>query len=174
MRRSVRRTAGSSPKPIRLSKKRCASSSAADAPVCDAAWNIDLVPIGANRRPKLIPKFCELGLTSLFGRARLGDVGCGNDSADPSGSFGTLRGRGCAQKDCSGFEGIAAHGSQGGAHGRGVIQLRRKVQPMPKLEPWVEELERRLEANEGKARRDRLSLLRIYGVYMLDDVSSSI
>ena len=30
---------------------------------------------------------------------------------------------------------------------------------MPKLEPWVEELE----ANEGKARRDRLSLLRIYG-----------
>ena len=38
----------------------------------------------------------------------------------------------------------------------------RRVQPMPKLGPWVEELERRLEANEGEARRDRLSLLRIY------------
>ena len=38
----------------------------------------------------------------------------------------------------------------------------RKIQPMPKLGPWVEELERRLEANEKKARRDRLSLLRIH------------
>ena len=35
----------------------------------------------------------------------------------------------------------------------------RKIQPMPKLGPWVEELERRLEANEKKPRRDRLSLL---------------
>ena len=33
---------------------------------------------------------------------------------------------------------------------------------MPKLGPWVEELERRLEANEKKPRRDRLSLLRIH------------
>ena len=38
----------------------------------------------------------------------------------------------------------------------------RKIQPMPKLGPWVEELERQLEANEKKARRDRLSLLRIH------------
>ena len=38
----------------------------------------------------------------------------------------------------------------------------RKIQPMPKLGPWVEELERRLEANEKKPRRDRLSLLRIH------------
>ncbi len=38
----------------------------------------------------------------------------------------------------------------------------RRVQPMPKLGPWVDELESRLEANEGKARRDRLSLLRIH------------
>ena len=37
----------------------------------------------------------------------------------------------------------------------------RRVQPMPKLGPWVKELERFLEANEGKARRDRLSVLRI-------------
>ena len=33
----------------------------------------------------------------------------------------------------------------------------RKIQPMPKLGPWVEELERQLEANEKKARKDRLS-----------------
>ena len=38
----------------------------------------------------------------------------------------------------------------------------RKTQPLPKLGPWVEELERRLEANEGKGRRDRLSLVRMY------------
>ena len=38
----------------------------------------------------------------------------------------------------------------------------RKIQPMPKLGPWVEELERQLKANEKKARRDRLSLLRIH------------
>ena len=29
----------------------------------------------------------------------------------------------------------------------------RKIQPMPKLGPWVEELERQLKANEKKARR---------------------
>ena len=38
----------------------------------------------------------------------------------------------------------------------------RKIQPMPKLGPWVAELERQLEANEKKARRDRLSLLRVH------------
>ena len=38
----------------------------------------------------------------------------------------------------------------------------RKIQPMPKLGPWVDELERRLEANERTPRRLRLSLLRIY------------
>ena len=38
----------------------------------------------------------------------------------------------------------------------------RKIQPMPKLGPWVGELERRLEDNEKKRRRDRLSLLQIY------------
>ena len=38
----------------------------------------------------------------------------------------------------------------------------RKIQPMPKLGPWVEELERQLEANEKRKRRDRLSLLRIH------------
>ena len=38
----------------------------------------------------------------------------------------------------------------------------RTIQPMPKLGPWVEELERQLEANERTPRRLRLSLLRIY------------
>ena len=38
----------------------------------------------------------------------------------------------------------------------------RKIQPMPKLGPWVGELERRLEAGEKKRRRDRLSLRQIY------------
>ena len=38
----------------------------------------------------------------------------------------------------------------------------RKIQPMPKLGPWVAELERQLEANEKKKRRDRLSVLQIH------------
>ena len=43
--------------------------------------------------------------------------------------------------------------------GEPSFRYERKVQPMPKLGPWVEELERRLEANEGENKRDRLSLL---------------
>ena len=46
--------------------------------------------------------------------------------------------------------------------GKTSFSYERKVQPMPKLGRWVEELDRRLEANEGKERRDRLSLLRIH------------
>ena len=42
------------------------------------------------------------------------------------------------------------------------FRYERKVQPLPKLGPWVEELERRLEAREGENKRDRLSLLRIF------------
>ena len=37
----------------------------------------------------------------------------------------------------------------------------RRVQPMPKLGPWMAELERMLEANETKSKRERLTLLRI-------------
>ena len=46
--------------------------------------------------------------------------------------------------------------------GETAFGYERKVQPMPKLGAWVEELERRLEANEDKERRDRLSVLRMY------------
>ena len=37
----------------------------------------------------------------------------------------------------------------------------RRVQPMPKLGPWTAELERMLEANETKSKRERLTLLRM-------------
>ena len=37
----------------------------------------------------------------------------------------------------------------------------RRVQPMPKLGPWTAELERMLEADETKSKRERLTLLRI-------------
>jgi transposase len=37
----------------------------------------------------------------------------------------------------------------------------RRVQPMPKLGPWRDELDRVLAANEAKGKRERLSLLRI-------------
>ena len=38
----------------------------------------------------------------------------------------------------------------------------RTIQPRPKLGKWVEELERRLTANDQKSRRERLDLIRIY------------
>ena len=44
----------------------------------------------------------------------------------------------------------------------GAFRYKRTVQPLPKLGPWVAELERLLEANEGKRRRERLSALRIF------------
>ena len=42
------------------------------------------------------------------------------------------------------------------------FRYERKVQPLPKLGPWVEELERRLEADEEEKKRERVSLLRIF------------
>ena len=46
--------------------------------------------------------------------------------------------------------------------GKTSFRYERLVQPQPKLGSWVGELERLLEANEGKARRERLSLVRMY------------
>ena len=46
--------------------------------------------------------------------------------------------------------------------GATVFTYDRRVQPMPKLGLWRDELERMLEANEGKGRRERLRLRRIY------------
>ena len=38
----------------------------------------------------------------------------------------------------------------------------REHQPLPKIGPWVEHVDRFLQANEGKASRERLTLIRIY------------
>jgi transcriptional regulator with XRE-family HTH domain len=38
----------------------------------------------------------------------------------------------------------------------------REHQPQPKIGPWVEHVDRFLLANEGKAARERLTLIRIY------------
>ena len=38
----------------------------------------------------------------------------------------------------------------------------REHQPLPKIGPWVEHVDRFLQANEGKAARQRLTLIRIY------------
>ena len=42
------------------------------------------------------------------------------------------------------------------------FRYERSVQPLPKLGPWVEALEQRWRGNEGKGRRARLSLVRMY------------
>ena len=47
-------------------------------------------------------------------------------------------------------------------NGETSFRYERRVQPMPKLAPWMEELERRLGANKGEKKRDRLSMLRTF------------
>ena len=46
--------------------------------------------------------------------------------------------------------------------GATAFSYERRVQPMPKLGPWRDALDRMLEANEAKPRRERLTLRRIY------------
>ena len=46
--------------------------------------------------------------------------------------------------------------------GATAFSYERRVQPLPKLGPWRDALERLLEANEAKPRRERLTLRRIY------------
>jgi transposase len=42
------------------------------------------------------------------------------------------------------------------------FQYEREVQPLPTIGPWREQLDRLLMANEGKATRERLTLIRVY------------
>ena len=42
------------------------------------------------------------------------------------------------------------------------FQYEREVQPLPMSGPWREELDRLLMANEGKANRERLTLIRLF------------
>ena len=69
----------------------------------------------------------------------------------------------CDPEDSSGFK-VSRHTVRKVVRtGETSCSYKRKVQSIPKLGSWVDELERRLQAAAGKARRDRLSLLRMYG-----------
>jgi len=46
--------------------------------------------------------------------------------------------------------------------GETAFAYERRVQPLPKLGPWAADLARLLEANAGKARRERLTMIRIF------------
>ena len=46
--------------------------------------------------------------------------------------------------------------------GETEFRYSRARQPQPKLGPWQAELERLLEANEARPRRERLTLVRVY------------
>src|SRR6201999_1310125 len=45
---------------------------------------------------------------------------------------------------------------------RKVIRSERETQPLPKMGPWSAELDRLLAANESKAARERLTLIRLF------------
>ena len=46
--------------------------------------------------------------------------------------------------------------------GETSFSYERQVQPLPKLGPWAAELDRLLEANGRKARRERLTMVRVF------------
>jgi transcriptional regulator with XRE-family HTH domain len=46
--------------------------------------------------------------------------------------------------------------------GETAFAYERAVQPLPKLGPWASDLERLLEANDRKARRERLTMIRVF------------
>ena len=46
--------------------------------------------------------------------------------------------------------------------GEAAFSYERAVQPLPMLGPWASDLNRLLATNESKARRERLTLVRIY------------
>ena len=81
------------------------------------------------------------------------DAGCGDDCTDPSGTSGQGR---TDQEAGPGFEGRPEHSPQGGRSDETSAVYERKVQPRPKLGPWIAELDRRLEANEKKPRGSHL------------------
>ena len=46
--------------------------------------------------------------------------------------------------------------------GATAFEYEREVQPLPKLGPWRDDLDRLLTENEGRAARERLTLIRIF------------
>jgi transposase len=46
--------------------------------------------------------------------------------------------------------------------GETAFSYERAVQPLPKLGPWASELDKLLTANQSKARRERLTLMRVF------------
>jgi transcriptional regulator with XRE-family HTH domain len=46
--------------------------------------------------------------------------------------------------------------------GEAAFAYERSVQPLPKLGPWTADLDRLLETNDRKARRERLTMIRVF------------
>ena len=46
--------------------------------------------------------------------------------------------------------------------GETAFAYERSVQPLPKLGPWTADLDRLLETNDRKARRERLTMIRVF------------
>ncbi len=45
------------------------------------------------------------------------------------------------------------------------FRYEREAQPLPKIGPWSDKLDQLLLANEGKASRERLTLIRLFGLH---------
>ena len=88
-----------------------------------------------------------------------GDVGCGNDCADPARVFVKKKPIKEIVRDVKVSRNTVRKVIRSGAT---AFSYERRVQPRRQLGAWTAELERMLAANDAKSRRERLTLRRIY------------
>ena len=81
---------------------------------------------------------------------------------DSAGSSGLSCARLVDEEDQPGVGCLSQYRSQDTAVGRDRLTYDREHQPLAKIGPWVEHVDRFLLTNEGKAARERLTLIGIY------------
>ena len=90
---------------------------------------------------------------------QVGDAGSGDNRQDPSGVF---RPEQADQDDLPRVSGVAKGRAQANPVAGGRVSLRASRQPLPRIDPWRDQLDGLLLENEGKPARERLTLIRIF------------
>src|ERR1700730_4605719 len=126
--------------------------------ICESAWNKDPVfgVIGIQSGPP--GRWVHSGVRGGCG-GRVGDAGIGDDREDPSGVF---RPEQADQDDLPRVSGVAKGRAQGHPVAGDRVSLRASRQPLPRIDPWRDQLDGLLLENKGKPARERLTLIRIF------------
>jgi hypothetical protein len=129
--------------------------------LCESAWNKDPCESAWNKDPV----FGVIGIQSGPPRRRVhsgfrggcggqvGDAGSGGDCEDPSGVF---RAEQTDQDDLPRSSGVAESRAQGDPIGGDRVSLRAGRQPLPRIDPWRDQLDGLLLENEGKSAREQI------------------